>query len=296
MQQYGSEIRLITQAMSSAHHRLFASPTTTRRGALRLAAGLALVGPRGLAQTRQERGEQLVLDSLEKMGGKAFLAVGTTRIQGRAYSFYNAQVRGLARITVYDRYEEMLPNQDSKWLPVSRREVYTEKGDYYSLFRNGRGWEITFQGARPLAPDVMDRYRIGVRRDLFYFLRYRLDEPGLYYYHTGVEIVDNQPTDAVEITDAEGDAFTVYLRQNDGLPHQQLYLRRDPKTRIPFEEKTIWSKYRPSGYALLPWNVRKERDGDKIYEQFASSFEVNRQLKGKIFDLPAKITMLDADV
>ncbi len=265
----------------------------TRRAALQAAAGLFVVGPRGLAQTRQERGKQLVEQALEKLGGKAFLGIGNLTSAGRAYSFYNANLRGLARITVYDRFEEMQPNSDADWLPVSRREVYNEKGDYYSLFRNGKGWEITFQGARILPEDVMERYRVGVRRDFFYFLRYRLSEAGLYYYNTGVEIIDNEPTDAVEITDSEGELITVYFRQHDGLPHQQFYTRRDPKTRIPFEEKSIWSKYRTVNGALLPWNIRKERDGEVIFEQFASTVEANRQLEDKIFQLPKGAEVLE---
>ena len=81
--------------------------------------------------------------------------------------------------------------------------------------------------------------------------------------------------------------------RNDGLPHQQIYTRRDPKTRIPFEEKSIWSKYREVNGAMLPWNIRKERDGDVIYEQFASRVEANQQLKPKIFQLPKGAAILD---
>lgn len=271
----------------------------TRRKAVALAtagAGAFLAGPRGLAQTRQERGRQIVDDALAKLGGDSFLAIRNVIATGRAYSFYNAQVRGLARVTMYDRFEEMLPNVDSEWLPVSRREVYTEKGDYYSIFLNGKGWEVTYLGARPLPGDVMERYRIAVRRDFFYFLRYRMNEEGLYFYHAGTEIIDNEPTEAVQITDAEGELVTIYFRRSDGLPHQQLYLRRDLKTRVPYEEKTIWSKYRKSGDALLPWNIRREREGERIFEQYASEVVVNRPLGNEIFALPSGVPMLDPDV
>jgi hypothetical protein len=271
----------------------------TRRKALAVAAvgaGSFVVGPRGLAQTRQERGKQLVDEALASLDGDAFLQIDNITVRGRAYSFYNAQVRGLARVTMIDRFEEMQPNADGDWLPVSRREVYTEKGDYYAVFQNGRGWEITYRGARPLREEVIERYRVAVRRDFFYFLRYRLNEPGLYYYHLGVEIIDNEPTDAVEITDAEGQLVTLYFRQSDGLPHQQLYLRRDPKTRIPYEEKTIWSKYRDVGGATLPWNIRRERDGERIFEQYASEVVVNQPIDDCLFSLPGGIDMLDPNI
>lgn len=271
----------------------------TRRKALALAtagAGGLLMPRSGQAQTRQERGKQLVDEALEALGGQAFLDIRNITARGRAYSFYNSQIRGLARVTITDRFDEMEPNADADWLPVSRREVYTEKGDYYSVFQNGKGWEVTFQGARPLGPEVLDRYRVGVRRDFFYFLRYRRNEPGLYYYHPGVEIIDNEPTNAVEITDAAGELVTLYFRQSDGLPHQQLYLRRDPQTRRPYEEKTIWSKYRNVSGATIPWNIRRERDGKRIYEQYAGEVELNRPIGSAPFRLPGGIQMLDPDV
>ena len=262
-----------------------------------LLAAAPLVFVRRLTgQTAQQKGRRFVEDALDAMGGQKFLDIHNQVAIGRAYSFYNASVRGLARITVYERFDEMQPNMPEDWLPVSRREVYSEKGDYFSLFVNGKGWEVTFQGARPLPLDLIDRYRLSVRRDFLYFLRYRLNENGLYFYNPGMEIVDNTPTNTVEISDSEGETITVYLRQSDALPHTGLYTRRDPKTRIPFEEKSIYSKYRgvETG-ALIPWNIRKERDGEVVFEQFASEVRVNTDIKPEIFQLPSDAKLLDPE-
>jgi hypothetical protein len=270
-------------------------PRPYSRRALLAAAPFVFIR-RLTGQTAQQQGRQFVQDALDAMGGEKFLDIRNQAAVGRAYSFYNASVRGLARITVYERFDPMQPNMPDDWLPVSRREVYSEKGDYFSLFVNGKGWEVTFQGARPLPLDLIDRYRLGVRRDFFYFLRYRLNENGLYFYNPGMEIVDNTPTNAVEISDSEGETITVYLKQSDGLPHTGVYTRRDPKTRIPFEEKSIWSKYRSvETGATIPWNIRKERDGEVVFEQFASEVKVNTELKPEIFQLPKDAKLLDPE-
>lgn len=268
----------------------------TRRQALAVAAPLFLTVSAN-SQTKQEEGRQLVERAFQALGGEAFLQVRNQVAVGRAYSFYNAQVGGLARITVYDRFEADRPDAPAGWLPVSRREVYSEKGDYYTLFQNGKAWEVTFQGARPIPEDMLQRYQLATKRDFLYFLRYRRDEAGLYYYSPGMEIVDNTPTDVIEITDYEGESIKVYVRQSDGLPHMGLYTRRDPKTRIPFEEKTIWSKFKPSGNGVvLPWNIRRERDGEKVYEQFAGELQTNQDLPPDIFELPRGIKELPRDI
>lgn len=244
------------------------------------------------AQTRQEQGKLLVEKALAALGGEAFLQIRDLVKTGRAYSFYQENLRGHAVITVYERFDAMKPDAGEEWLPVSRREVYTPKGDYYSLFQNGQGWEVTYRGARPLPQERLRRYREATRRDFFYFLRYRFGEPGLYFYHRGVEIIDNVPTDAVDITDSESDTVTVYFRRSDGLPVQQVYNRLDPKTRVPYEEKTVFSKYRQVGAVTLPWNIRQERDGEKIFELFGASIQVNQSLGDDLFRLRQDIDLL----
>ncbi len=254
---------------------------------------IGLLGACGLrAQTRQQKGESLVRSAFSTIGGEAFLAIQTQVRAGRAYSFYNRQVRGTARITIYDRYERLRADAEPDWLPVKRREVYTEKGDYYALFLNGAVYEVTYRGVVPEHDDYVARYRQESRRDIFYFFRYRLDEPGLYFYHQGTEIIDNVPCDAVDIVDAAGDAITVFLRKADGLPIQQQYLRRDRKTRVPYEEKSLFGRYKPVGDCLLPWIIRRERDGDRVFELYADSYEANRPLSASVFSLPSDLPML----
>ena len=244
------------------------------------------------AQSRQEKAKQLLDKALVALGGQSFLNVRTLKKTGRAYSFYRHNLRGLAVMTLFDAFSELREHDDPDYLPVSRREVYTEKGDYYTLFRNGHGWEVTYLGARPLPEDTLYSYRISARRDIFYILRYRLDEPDMYFYYTGTEIVDNTPTHAIDITDGNNDTVKVFLRMSDNLPVQQIYTRRDPKTRIPYEEKSIFSKYREVGWVTLPWNIQKQRDGDKIFEFFGRTAEVNGKIKADTFNIGKKVQIL----
>lgn len=254
---------------------------------------LAATRPAVPADSRQEQGKQLVLESLKTLGGDAFLKMRNLTQSGRAYAFYRQDLSGLAVFTRYENYEPLPADAPPDWLPVSRRDVYTEKGDYFALYKNGKGWEVTFRGARPLPKDRVEQYRDSMRRNYFYFLRYRLNEPDLYFYYKGTEIINNVPTEAVEISDSGGESVTVNLRMSDHLPVQQVYLRRDPKTRIPYEEKSIYSKYREVDGVTLPWNVRQERDSEKIFEFFGNATQINQPLNAALFDLGKDVPVLD---
>lgn len=271
-------------------------PAAITRRDFAAACGAGISAPAALAaETRQETGERLVKEAFEAVGGQRFLDIRTQVRTGRAYSFYNRQVRGQAPITIYDRFDDPDPDADADWLPLRRREVYTRKGDYYSLFLNGKGYEVTYRGAVPQPDDYMQTYRLSSRRDLFYFMRYRRNEPDLYYYYKGAEIVDNVPCEAVDIIDAEGETVTVSLRKSDGVPLQQIYLRRNPKTRIPYEEKTVFGRYKAVGGALLPWIIQRERDGDRTFDLYAQSYEANVALSNDIFRIPPDVPLLPSN-
>ena len=268
------------------------SGVISRRQMLALPAAAWLSSSSARAESRQELGRRLLNESLEALGGERFLNVRDLVQTGRAYAFYRENIKGLAVITIYQNYGPMVDNPDPEWLPISRREVYTEKGDYYSLFENGQGWEVTFRGARPLSSARMARYRDSARRDIFYFLRYRIEEPRMYFYHRGVEIIDNVPTDAIDVTDSQGDGVTYFLRQSDRLPVQQVHQRRDPKTKIVSEERTVYSKYRDVSGVTVPWNVRREEDGQKSFELFGRTAEVNPRVAPSLYQLDRRLTLL----
>ncbi len=243
-------------------------------------------------QTRQEKGRQLLEDCLQALGGSRFLQVRNLVHNGRAYSFHRRNVRGLAKMTIYEHYGPVKEDAGPEWLPVRRREVYTEKGDYFTLFRDGEGWEVTFRGARPLPSERLARYRDSTRRDVFYFLRYRLNEPDMYFYYRGVEIIDNVPTDVVEVTDSNADGITLFLGRSDRLPVQQIHTWRDPQSGVPFEEKSVFSKYRAVRGVKVPWNIRSERDGEKRFELFGRSVEVDPRLDPGVYSLSKKVPIL----
>ena len=264
----------------------------SRRQVLALPAAAVASSVTGTAESRQELGRRLLKECRDALGGERFLNVRNLVQTGRAYAFYRENIKGLAVITIYQNYGSIKTDPEPDWLPVSRREVYTEKGDYYTLFENGQGWEVTFRGARPLPRERMVRYRESVRRDIFYFLRYRFEEPRMYYYHRGVEIIDNVPTDAIDVTDSLGDSVTYFLRQSDRLPVQQVYQRRDPKTKIVSEERTMYSKYRDVSGVTVPWNVRREEDGEKSFELFGRTAEVNPRVDASLYQLDKRLTVL----
>ena len=63
--------------------------------------------------------------------------------------------------------------------------------------------------------------------------------------------------------------------------------------RYRHEEISIFAKYRDvGGGAMWPWNIVRNRDGEKAFEIFSEQVTVNTQLEAKLFELPPDMPRL----
>jgi hypothetical protein len=247
-----------------------------------------------VAETSQERGKRIVDEALAALGGDKFLAMKDRIESGRAYSFYRSEVSGLSLATIYTRYlTRPEPPPPPGTLFVREREAFGKDQDVAVLFDEKNAWEITFRGARPIDPERIDRYRDTTLRNIFYILRQRLGEKGLIMEARGTDIWDNQPVQTVDITDADNRVVTVYFHYSTKLPARQVFTRRDPKTRVPHEEETVYSKYRDVGDGVQwPFVIQRQRDGEKIFTIFSESVSINQNLTDELFTLPVNLKLL----
>jgi hypothetical protein len=263
----------------------------TRRTFFLLGAGSAI--GRAQTATAEQRGRRIVERALAALGGPRFLAMEDRVETGRAYSFYREELKGLSLAKIYTRY---LPRPEPPvpgFAGVRERDVFGKKQDNYVLFTEADAWEVTFRGARPLPDERTRAYRDSTLRNIFYILRQRMTEPGLTFLSQGSDIFENRPVDIVEIGDAENRVVKVYFSQLNGLPVQQTFQRRNAVTREKDDEVTRYSKYRDvGGGAQWPFQIVRERNGEKIFELYSESVTVNANLTDDLFTLPVGVKML----
>ena len=257
-----------------------------------LACATLAGGLRAQEETRQQRGKRVVSEALAALGGDAFLRVEDRVETGRAYSFYNAQLSGLSVATVYTRYLAPEPGK----LAQRERENFGRKQDEgFVLFNEGGAWEVNYHGAKPLEDQRLKNYREGELLNILYILRQRLSEPGLAFYSQGSDVFENQPVEIVDITDGDGRTVTVYFSKFTRLPLRQSFRRRNPTYGDFDTEVTAFSKYHPTGGIQWPYNIRRERNGDKVFEMYSETVEINQSLGDELFTLPPNVKMLPKD-
>ena len=251
--------------------------------------GLLLVSLAALAQTpAEQRGKKLIDEAIQALGGEKFLNMEDRVESGRAYSFYRDQLSGLSIARIYTRYITVAQGKTGDQLGVRERQAFGKGEDNSVLFNENGAWEITWRGAKELPKERFDRYRDTTLRNILYLLRQRLHEPGMIFEARASDVFENQPVDIVDITDSQNRVVAVYLHKSTHLPVRQIYSRRNAESKDRDEEVTIFSRYREVNGVQWPHQIRRERNGEKVYEIFSDSVAINKDLTDEIFVLPAE--------
>lgn len=244
------------------------------------------------AETAQERGKRVVDEAVQALGGQAFLEMQDRVEAGRSYSFYRGRISGLSVAHIYTHY--LTPPQPpvADKLELWERDTYGKQEEDVLIFRPEGAWEITFRGAQPLADERIARFKDSTLRNILYILRQRLHEPGLAFYSQGMDFWENRPVEVVDITDAENLTVTVYFDRSTKLPVRQVYRRKNAEYNDFDTEVTSFGKYLEQGGVNWPMDIRRERNGEKIFEMISDTLEISPGLKNSMFELPANVKML----
>ncbi|MBV8818489.1 MAG: hypothetical protein JO022_09050 [Acidobacteriaceae bacterium] len=250
-----------------------------------------LAVPAVAAESNLERGKRIVNECLEALGGDRFLNMRDRIETGRAYSFYREQVSGLSIAKICTRYKSTVEDT-ANTLAVEEREYFGKKFDSSVLFGQNEAFELTFRGARPIPEERFARYKETTIRDVFYILRIRLKEKGMIFDARRADVVDNRPVEIVDIVDADNRVTTVYFDQTTKVPTREQFDRRNLETKEKDTEVTTFAKYRQVGGVQWPYDVHRERNGEKIYEMFSESCEMNKGITDDQFQVPGNVKVL----
>ncbi len=227
------------------------------------------------APSAADKGRAILEAAIQALGGQAFLSARDVRAEGRAYQFGREQeLSGMARFAEYEKFPDKV-----------RQELGKDK-DIIIVFNGEKGWDKDFHGVREYAADEMQRVLQNRVLSVEHILRYRLNEPGLTMRYVGGDIIASRPVDLVEVTDAENRVVTIAVEQASKLPVRREWSRRNPQTRVRENEMEVLGNYQKAGAILTPFYVRRERDGQKMFEVFLTSAAYNVNPADSLFDRP----------
>jgi hypothetical protein len=261
----------------------FAIPTsfmTRIFAAFVLAAVVALAAPvRTVAQEdvltpdqSSAKAKQILQQAIAGLGGPAYLNVKDVTVEAKLGQFdHSGQLRGYAKIIDI----AIPPDKDRTENLPKRNIIEVRNGD--------KGWDLDRGGVSEATITDMATSQEDTKKDIDNILRHRIHEPGMIFRYGGLDVVDYEESDWVELVDSENRTFRIAISRSSHLPIRKVVDTRDANTRMRSEEIEYYSNYHPINGIQSPFQITRERNGIKIYQVFFDKFEYNTGVSPELF-------------
>jgi hypothetical protein len=209
---------------------------------------------------------------IQGLGGASFLNVHDSDCTGRASNW------GLSGdMAGYELYHEY------RILPDKARVEYTKTGVITNVYAGDKGWTLDKSGVDDIPAADLATFQGSLKNSLNGLLRYRLNEPDLYFRYAGQDVVDLKPSDWVEITDSDDRVFRIAVDQSTHLPVRSVVTTKNPNTGDTNQEETIYSEWHSLDGVETPFQTSRERDGRRSYQGFVLSCKYNSGISPDLF-------------
>ncbi len=206
----------------------------------------------------------LLEQSIQAMGGQAWLNIQDMEQEGRSYSYYQGQPNSLG--VLFWRFWKY-PDKDRVELTKQRDVIYINNGD--------KGYEITYKGTAAQESDALADYNRRQHHSLEVILRLWLNQPGTALFYDGPSVAEQKPAESVTLLNAQNDAVTLYLDSHTHLPIKKTFEWRDPADRLKNIEGEIFDNWRMERGIMTPHSILRTHNGDTTNQRFITSVRYN---------------------
>lgn len=260
---------------TSQHGSIRFTVLTLLGGILSIAALSAGQGPASSAPQKPQaalpparidpKAQQLLDSVIQALGGPAFLRFKTMTTRGRTFSIHDEKTAGMAPYTSAVEY------------PDKRRFSYGKKNDV-TLINNGESaWELDRLGLTAQFPEQAYHWKISNRYSLENLLRLRIHEPGVLVQASGVDFVDNIPTQGIEITEAGGAHVKMDISRQTHLPVRITYRVLNPKTREWDEFADTYGDYKSVQGIMTPMHLARWINDERVGETYRNQVKYDEE-------------------
>ncbi|MGH9397188.1 MAG: hypothetical protein ACRD18_10110 [Terriglobia bacterium] len=218
--------------------------------------------------------QALLQQSIQALGGPAFIDFKTMSSSGRAFSIADDVMKGFVQYQSATEY------------PSKRRLSYglSKKSKAVTLINNGsQGWELDRYGLIEQPPKEIRAWELANRYSLENLLRLRVREPGMLIQKGKQDFVDNFPAQIVDMVDGRQVQVKLYLSTATHLPMRIVYRILDQQTHQWNERADIYSDYRAVQGIQTAMHLTSYLNGDRVAETFRSKVQYNETYPSGFF-------------
>ncbi|MGA8311247.1 MAG: hypothetical protein WB755_14530 [Terriglobales bacterium] len=233
-------------------------------------------------QENARKARAVLNQTIQALGGQAYLNLQDITQEGRTYSFYHGRPNSLG--IVFWRFYKF-PDKDRIELTKKRDVIYVYNGD--------KGYEITYKGTRPQDPKDEAEYMRRSHYALDRVLRKWINEPGVALFYEGQTVAEGKTVDQVTVMNAHNEGVTLFLDTSDHLPVKKIFTWRDATDKQRNVEDEVYDNYRDVQGIPTPHTITRSYNGDMASQRFLTSVSYNQgisdsQFAAQVGDAPKK--------
>ena len=233
-------------------------------------------------QENARKARAVLNQTIQALGGQAYLNLQDITQEGRTYSFYHGRPNSLG--IVFWRFYKF-PDKDRIELTKKRDVIYVYNGD--------KGYEITYKGTRPQDAKDEVEYMRRSHYALDRVLRKWINEPGVALFYEGETVAEEKTVDQVTVMNAHNEGVTLFLDTSDHLPVKKTFTWRDATDKQRNVEDEVYDNYRDVQGIPTPHTITRFYNGDMASQRFLTSVSYNQgisdsQFAAQVGDAPKK--------
>jgi hypothetical protein len=273
-----------TMLSPNRNSRPIAARSTARRNivlALLLACACLAASPRARAQDDNTvllpeqsaaKAKAILQQAIDALGGPPYLNVHDVTCIGRLSQFgHSGELNGFEHFIDYAQP------------PFKDRTENLPKRNIISVVNGDKGWQLDRGGVSESTITDLATNQEDTKKDIDNILRHRIHESGMIFRYGGLDVVDYQESDWVELVDSDNRTFRIAIARTTHLPVRKVVDTRNANTRMRNEEIEYYSNYRPIDGIQTPYQITRERNGIKVYQVFFDKYEYNTNVPDSYF-------------
>jgi hypothetical protein len=230
-----------------------------------------------IAQANQRQARALLAETVQALGGQAWLHLRTSRCRVRLASFFQGTPTG-------DVADAILTSQ----LPDKQR-VDLDKGRVVQIFSGSSGWEITYKGKKNLSAEKVEEHRRWQKHSLHTVLDQWYGDPSTALIDEGASQVERRPAEKIMLIHpgkdgSANDAATLEIDAGTHLPLRLSFSWRDPQFHDKNVDAVEYDNYHRIDGVATPLTVTETHNGEIVHQTYGLQVEYNIDLPGNLFD------------
>jgi hypothetical protein len=228
---------------------------------------------RGNDQQNARQARALLDQSIQALGGQAYLNIHDLEQQGRTFSFFHGN--STSNGVLFWRFVEF---------PDKERFEFTPQRDVAVVYTGDKGYEVTYKGPHAVENKDLVDYLRRRRLSLDTILRTWINDPSVALFYDGTALAGNYAAQKVTLINSKDEAVSLFFDVDTHLPIKKSYTWRDPVDRFRNVEEETFDNYRPTQGVMIPWGFTRYFNGDMQTERFLNGAHINQALNEAMFD------------